>query len=170
MQRLYLQFTCHWTWSLLGVYNFISYSFCLFLGKYIFIIIIWEGSRCDQSRNLLKNTVFWDVAPCRSCVNRRFGATHRLHLQGSRKIASEKPAWADDYILLTLVPRSRIFLPWRLRRYVPPKRRFTHHLHGATSQKTAFFIFTAVKTSNITEKYTYHLLNKIGQDQLHESW
>jgi hypothetical protein len=27
--------------------------------------------------------------------------------------------------LLTLVPRSRIFLPWRWRRFVPPKRRFT---------------------------------------------
>jgi hypothetical protein len=26
--------------------------------------------------------------------------------------------------LLTVVPRSRIFLPWRCRRYVPPKRRF----------------------------------------------
>jgi hypothetical protein len=23
----------------------------------------------------MKNAVFWDVAPCRSCVNRRFGAT-----------------------------------------------------------------------------------------------
>jgi hypothetical protein len=41
--------------------------------------------------------------------------------------------------LLTMVPRSRIFLPWRWRRYVPPKRRFTHDLHGATTQKTAFF-------------------------------
>jgi hypothetical protein len=29
----------------------------------------------------LKNAVFWDVAPCRSCVNRRFGGTYRLHLQ-----------------------------------------------------------------------------------------
>jgi hypothetical protein len=36
--------------------------------------------------------------------------------------------------------RSRIFLPWRWRRYVPPKRRLTQELHGATSQKTAFFI------------------------------
>jgi hypothetical protein len=26
------------------------------------------------------------------------------------------------------------------RRYVPPKRRLTPHLHGATSQKNAFFI------------------------------
>jgi hypothetical protein len=33
----------------------------------------------------MKNAVFWDVAPCRSCVNRRFGGTYRLHLQG-RKI------------------------------------------------------------------------------------
>jgi hypothetical protein len=33
----------------------------------------------------MKNTVFWDVAPCRSCENRRFGGTHRHNLQG-RKI------------------------------------------------------------------------------------
>jgi hypothetical protein len=33
----------------------------------------------------MKNAVFWDVAPCSSCMNRRFGGTYRLHLQG-RKI------------------------------------------------------------------------------------
>jgi hypothetical protein len=33
----------------------------------------------------MKNAVFWDVAPCRYCVNRRFGGTYRLNLQG-RKI------------------------------------------------------------------------------------
>jgi hypothetical protein len=33
----------------------------------------------------MKNAVFWDVAACRSCVNRRFGGTYHLHLQG-RKI------------------------------------------------------------------------------------
>jgi hypothetical protein len=33
----------------------------------------------------MKNAVFWDVASCRSCVNRRFGETYRLHFQG-RKI------------------------------------------------------------------------------------
>jgi hypothetical protein len=41
----------------------------------------------------MKNAVFWDAASYSSCVNRRFGGTYRLHLQG-RKI--------------TLVPRSRI--------------------------------------------------------------
>jgi hypothetical protein len=33
-------------------------------------------------------------------------------------------------------------LPWRWRRYVPPKRRLTPLLHGATSQMTAFFKWT----------------------------
>jgi hypothetical protein len=33
----------------------------------------------------MKNVVFRDVAPCRSYVNRRFGGTYHLHLQG-RKI------------------------------------------------------------------------------------
>jgi hypothetical protein len=33
----------------------------------------------------MKDVVFWDVALCRTCVNRRFGGTYRLHLQG-RKI------------------------------------------------------------------------------------
>jgi hypothetical protein len=35
--------------------------------------------------DVLKNGIFWDVAPCRSHVNQRFGGTYRLHLQG-RKI------------------------------------------------------------------------------------
>jgi hypothetical protein len=43
-----------------------------------------------------------------------------------------------------------ILLPWRWRQYVPPKRWFTQDPHGATSQKTAFFIVTEVKTSNLT--------------------
>jgi hypothetical protein len=33
---------------------------------------------------------------------------------------------------------------------VPPKRRFTQDLHGATSQNTTFFIVAAVRTSNLT--------------------
>jgi hypothetical protein len=61
--------------------------------------------------------------------------------------------WVDVSVcshLLTLVPRSRIILPCRWRRYIPPKSRFTQDLHSSTSQKTAFFIVTAVKTSNRT--------------------
>jgi hypothetical protein len=57
--------------------------------------------------------------------------------------------------LLMLVPCSQIFLPWRWRRYIPPKRQFTQDLHSITSQKMTFFIVTAVKASNLT--YCYHI-------------
>jgi hypothetical protein len=33
----------------------------------------------------MKKAVFWDVTPCRSGVNRRFGGKYRLHLQGRGK-------------------------------------------------------------------------------------
>jgi hypothetical protein len=70
--------------------------------------------------------------------------------QELRKYATiPQPSLSNSH-LLTLVPRSPIILPCRWRRYVPPKRRFTQDLHGVTSLKTAFFIVTAVKTSNIT--------------------
>jgi hypothetical protein len=38
----------------------------------------------------MKNAVFWDVALCRSCVNRHFGGMYRLHLPG-RKIRDLQP-------------------------------------------------------------------------------
>jgi hypothetical protein len=44
----------------------------------------------------------------------------------------------------------RILIPWRWRWYIALKRRLTQYLHGLTSQKTAFFIVTAVKISNLT--------------------
>jgi hypothetical protein len=59
------------------------------------------------------------------------------------KSASEGPAWAVCCHLLTL---TRIFLPWRWRRYLPPKRQFNlKDIHGATSRKTAFFICIFVR-------------------------
>jgi hypothetical protein len=33
-----------------------------------------------------KKAVFWDVAPCSSCMNRRFGGTYRIHLQGRKNL------------------------------------------------------------------------------------
>jgi hypothetical protein len=38
----------------------------------------------------LKNAVFWDVEPCGLIINRRFGGTCRLRLQGRRNIAKEE--------------------------------------------------------------------------------
>jgi hypothetical protein len=48
-------------------------------------IILYTRLERTYTRDNTNNAVFWDVAPCRSCVNRRFGGTYRLHLQG-RKI------------------------------------------------------------------------------------
>jgi hypothetical protein len=72
------------------------------------------------------------VAPCRcGRLNRRFGGLYRLHLQG-RKIRERRTSV------------SRFNRP---------------HLHGATPKKTAFFIVTAVKTSNPT----YLTLNRVNE-------
>jgi hypothetical protein len=46
----------------------------------------------------MKKAVFWDVAPCRSCVNRRFGGTYRLHLQG-RCLTSLTDASRADFLI-----------------------------------------------------------------------
>jgi hypothetical protein len=43
----------------------------------------------------LKNGVFWDVTPCGSCKNRRFGGTYRLHHQG------DKNRWTRNNASLT---------------------------------------------------------------------
>jgi hypothetical protein len=51
---------------------------------------------------------------------------------------------------LAVTSNRRFLSPWWWRRYVPPKRRFLQEPHGVTSQKMAFFIVTAVKTSNLT--------------------
>jgi hypothetical protein len=51
--------------------------------------------------------------------------------------------------LPTAGPSSHRVEPLRWRRYVPPKRRLTPHIHGAKSGKTAFFIVTTVKVSNL---------------------
>jgi hypothetical protein len=46
---------------------------------------VWRRRQNRTPTSLMSNAVFWVVAPCISCVNRRFGGTYRLHLQG-RKI------------------------------------------------------------------------------------
>jgi hypothetical protein len=40
----------------------------------------------DSTVVTMKNAVFWDVAPCRYFINRRFGGTYHLHLQAIRNL------------------------------------------------------------------------------------
>jgi hypothetical protein len=73
----------------------------------------------------IKNAVFWDVAPGRSCMNRSFGETYGLHLQG-RKVRErgtsvkrwlQRPAHAGFSLA--------DFITLKMKAIVPPKRRFT---------------------------------------------
>jgi hypothetical protein len=54
------------------------------------ILLLWKNSGIQGNPEGHKNAVFWAVAPHGFIINRRFGATCRLHLQGSRTIASEE--------------------------------------------------------------------------------
>jgi hypothetical protein len=81
---------------------------------------IWLSS----NTKVINNGVFWDVTPCGSCKKRRFGVTASVV--------------------------HRFLSPWWRKSYVPRKRRFLQEPHGVTSQKTPFFIVTAMKTSSLT--------------------
>jgi hypothetical protein len=90
----------------------------------------------------MKNAVFWDVEPCRSCLNWCFGGTYRFHVQG-RKIRER--GTSVSRCLHTTDTCSRWFLArgffytedegW----YFRPIRRLRQNLHDTTSQKTEFF-------------------------------
>jgi hypothetical protein len=51
---------------------------------------------------------------------------------------------------LRKIQSDRFLSLWWRRLYVPPKHRFLQEPHAVTSEKTPFFIVTAVKTSNFT--------------------
>jgi hypothetical protein len=72
----------------------------------------------------MKNAIFWHVAPCEYFVNRRFGGTYHLHLQGIRTP-------------LAMIEREQVAVVYS---YVPPKRRLPKYLHGVTFQKPAFSV------------------------------
>jgi hypothetical protein len=62
----------------------------------------------------MKNAVFWDVAPCRSCeMNRQFGGTYRLRLQGRKNPQQLLPTHAGSSIadFSTHIPEDGI-LPY----------------------------------------------------------
>jgi hypothetical protein len=59
-----------------SIYEFSSYE--QFLRNKLPVIVKFEVF----TAMIMKNIVFWDVARCGSGVNRRFGGTYRLHLQG----------------------------------------------------------------------------------------
>jgi hypothetical protein len=50
------------------------------------------GRLCPARIQAKKSTIFWNITPCSPLsVNRSFGGTYRLHLQGRENKLSKKP-------------------------------------------------------------------------------
>jgi hypothetical protein len=80
-----------------------------------------------------KCTIFWDITPCSPLkVNRRFGGTYRLHLQG-RKISRAQNQRES---------RWQAKLRWK-------------RLHAVISHRIELFITTAVRTSNPAQQLLF---------------
>jgi hypothetical protein len=77
-------------------------------------LIIFPKTTSYENRdehNQTKSSIFWDITPCSSWkVNRRFGGTCRLHLQG-RKISTA----------------SSVDFERNTRRYIPEDKTFRNH-------------------------------------------
>jgi hypothetical protein len=58
-------------------------------------------ANCSKE-NKIKNAVFWDVAPRKSCVNRRFGGTYRLHLRSRLQPPARAAFSLADYSTLKM--------------------------------------------------------------------
>jgi hypothetical protein len=57
---------------------------------------VFQSEVSVHRSHILKNAVFWDMAPCRFCVNRRFGGTYRD--RGSSMSRMQPPAQAGSSI------------------------------------------------------------------------
>jgi hypothetical protein len=92
----------------------------------------------------MKNAVFSGVTPCDSCKNRRFGRTYRFHNHSDKNRRALVASYGERFSYLADSLNSDDGGD------VLPKRRFLQEPNGVTFQKTAFFIVTAMKSSNLT--------------------
>jgi hypothetical protein len=103
------------------------------------------------------NAVFWNVTSCGSFRNRGSEGKYRLHHHG------ENYQWARNWMTLRrnfflkllvnadFVLSHRSLSTWCWRWYFHLKILFLQKPHGVTFKKTALFMATAVRTSNLTE-------------------
>jgi hypothetical protein len=80
----------------------------------------------------MRNAVFWDMTPCGSPKNRRYGATEAL-------------------VTANVVPSSLIFFSLMTKAIRSSETSVLKQPHGVTSHNTALFIVTAVETSNLKQ-------------------
>jgi hypothetical protein len=78
-----------------------------------------------ESSIMQKNAVFWNLTPCGSSKNRRFGGS----------ITSVLRSVLQLLVTTNDISFSLICSSWWWRRYVPPKRRFFYKYHMALYQR-----------------------------------
>jgi hypothetical protein len=112
---------------------------------------------------VMKSTNFWDISPCSPLkVNRRFGRTYRLHLQGriSRARYQRDNRWQAECHLLSRWYLVRLIRPWRWRQYLLPKRQLTFSvLNGVISKKIVPFDYKINYKQRISCWCTGSLIN-----------
>jgi hypothetical protein len=74
----------------------------------------------------IKNAVFWDVAPCRSCVNRRFGGTS-VHTRSTWRHSQEDGILQQFYCCVCICFRVNVFTE-----PLPSNDRRATHTHTKT--------------------------------------
>jgi hypothetical protein len=83
--------------------------------------------------------IWWGISTCSSLkVNRCFGGTCRLHLQGRRisQVRNQHEAGSNKSSASCWLLALLIFRPWRWRRHAPPKCRLSFNgLHSFMFQK-----------------------------------
>jgi hypothetical protein len=86
------------------------------------------------------SVVFWGVTSSGSCKNRCFGGMYSLHHQGGKNQRAKNNVSSN-------FPTRWYFSAWRWGD--PPKRQSLQDPRGVISQRIAFFIVTAMKTSSL---------------------
>jgi hypothetical protein len=80
----------------------------LFIYLFIYLFVRFEVF----TEVTIKNGIFWNVTPCASCKNRRFGGTQRLHHQGDKNRRTRNNVSRNCRLLVTanVVPSSPILI------------------------------------------------------------
>jgi hypothetical protein len=117
----------------------------------------------------LKKAVFWDVAPCRSGVNRRFGGTYRLHLQGraenkkirTRSVRQRRPTTVHSTCCIYSCNCTAMYLKCNLNASGPIQTTFMS-LHYSAFQVLYSLLF--LQDNTIYSKFythcgTFHVLH-----------
>jgi hypothetical protein len=144
------------------------------LAKAFLQIVILDNSFSTEGRTIEPETkILGSIGLCWMLSCGRYRPVVRIWIDVSKEyIASilggdnqpkKTRGWTTWLGRILLVCYSAEFRPWRWRWYVPPKRRFTYELQGATTVKTSNYTQECVICyyipfkSTITCSYKYHI-------------